>query len=80
MKPIIKEWGNSAALRIPTSVMQALHLNLDDAVEVREEKGWIVIQPLRQKIDVLDDLLKGIAAKNLHEAVDLGPPQGKAAW
>ena len=80
MKATVKKWGNSAAVRIPAAVMEAMHLDLDDVVEVREKKGRIVIEPVRQKKYVLDDLLKGITAKNLHGAVDFGPPQGKEAW
>jgi antitoxin MazE len=80
MKATVKKWGNSAAVRIPASVMEAMHLDLDDAVDLREEKGRIVIELLRQKTYVLDDLLKGITAKNLHGAVDFGPPQGKEVW
>ncbi len=80
MKATIKKWGNSAAVRIPVSVMEAVRLNLDEVVEVREEKGRIVIEPVRQKTYALDDLLKAITTKNLHEAVDFGPPQGKEVW
>jgi antitoxin MazE len=47
---------------------------------VREEKGRIVIEPVRQKRYALDDLLKEITAKNLHEAVDFEPPEGKEIW
>ena len=80
MKTTVKKWGNSAAVRIPTSVMQATHLHLDEVVEVREEAGRIVIEPVRQKTYELDDLLKGITPKNLHSAVDFGPPEGKEVW
>ena len=80
MKATVKKWGNSAAVRIPSSVMEAMRLHLDEVVDVREEKGRIVIEPLQQKTYALDDLLKGITAKNLHEAVDFGPPQGKEVW
>jgi antitoxin MazE len=80
MKVTVRKWGNSASVRIPASVMQAMHLNLDEIVEVREEKGRIVIEPVRQKTYVLDDLLKGITAKNLHGAVDFGSPEGKEVW
>ena len=48
MKATVRKWGNSAAGRIPASVMEAMHLSLDDIVEVREEKGRIVIEPVRQ--------------------------------
>ena len=60
--------------------MAAMRLNLDDVVEVHEEKGRIIIEPVRQKTYTLDDLLKRITPKNRHEGVDFGPPQGKEAW
>ena len=72
--------ASPASVRIPASVMEAMHLDLDEAVEVREEKGRIVIEPVRQKTYVLDDLLNGITSKNLHEAVNFGPPEGKEVW
>ena len=43
MKATVKKWGNSAALRLPASVMKATHLELDTDVDVREEKGRIII-------------------------------------
>jgi antitoxin MazE len=76
----VKKWGNSAAVRIPASVMQATRLGLDEAVDIREEAGRIVIEPLRQKKYDLDELLKGITPENRHEAVDFGPPVGKEVW
>lgn len=80
MKATVRKWGNSAAVRIPASVMQATRLDLDEAVDVREEAGRIVIEPVRQKSYDLDKLLKGITPKNQHEAVDFGPPMGKEVW
>ena len=80
MDVIIKKWGNSAAVRIPASVMVAAHVALDQAVEVREEQGRIVIEPVRRKVYKLDDLLGGITDKNLHESVDTGEPVGKEVW
>ncbi len=80
MRATVRKWGNSAAVRIPASVMQATRLDLDEAVDVREEAGRIVIEPVRQKTYNLAEMLKGITAKNQHEAVDFGPPMGKEAW
>jgi antitoxin MazE len=80
MRATVKKWGNSAAVRIPASVMQATRLDLDEVVDVREEAGRIVIEPVRQKTYELDKLLKGITSKNQHEAVDFGPAVGKEAW
>ena len=80
MKAIVRKWGNSAAVRIPTSVMQASHLGLNEAVDVREESGRIIIEPVRQKAYELDKLLKRITSKNQHDAVDFGAPMGKEVW
>jgi antitoxin MazE len=80
MKATVKKWGNSAAVRIPAAVMQATHLDLDEVVDVREEAGRIVIERVRQKAYELRDLLKGITAKNQHQAVDFGPAVGKEVW
>jgi antitoxin MazE len=76
----IKKCGNGAAVRIPASVMHAARLEVDDVVEVREEEGRIVIEPVRQKMFDLDRLLKGITSKNWHEEIDFGPAMGKEVW
>jgi antitoxin MazE len=80
MKATVRKWGNSAAVRIPVSVMQAMQLGLDEAVDVREEAGRIVIEPVRKRTYDLTSLLKGITPKNLHEPVDFGDPSGNEVW
>ena len=80
MKTMVKKWGNSAAVRIPAAVMEAVHFDLDQAVDVREEAGRIVIEPVRRKAYVLDELLEGITPKNTHKSVDFGFPAGKEVW
>ena len=81
MKSTVKKWGNSAAVRIPASVMQMVHLRLDEAVEVRGEEGRIVIEPIvRQKTYDLDVLVEGITPKNRHKEIDFGPPRGNEVW
>ena len=80
MKVIVKKWGNSAAVRIPAAIMAAAHVDLDQPVEVREEQGRIVIEPIRHKQFKLDELLSGITRKNQHEPIDTGAPVGKEVW
>jgi antitoxin MazE len=77
MRAIVKKWGNSAAVRIPSGIMQAARLTLDEVVDVREQDGHIVIEPMRLgKVD-LAQLLAGITPENLHGGVDFGDPVGK---
>jgi len=80
MKVIIKKWGNSAAVRIPATIMAAAHIDLDQVVEVREEQGRIVIEPVRRNAYKLDDLLGSITGKNLHQPVAMGASVGKEIW
>lgn len=50
MKVIVKKWGNSASVRIPAAVMEAAHLRLDQPVDVREEAGRVVIEPVGREV------------------------------
>lgn len=77
---IIKKWGKSAAIRIPAAVLKAAHLRLEQAVEVRADKGRIVIEPVGTKTYDIDDLLKRVTPENRHELIDWGPPVGKEVW
>jgi len=77
MRTVVKKWGNSASVRIPTAVMQAAHLDLDEAVDVREESGRIVIEPAQRKEYDLAELVKRITRENLHDEADFGRPVGK---
>jgi antitoxin MazE len=64
-------------VRIPAAVMQSAQLRLDDAVDIREEDGRIVIEAVKPKTYSLAKLLKGITPANLHGEADFGPPVGK---
>ncbi|MBS0512046.1 MAG: AbrB/MazE/SpoVT family DNA-binding domain-containing protein [Proteobacteria bacterium] len=80
MQLTVKKWGNSASIRIPAAIMEAAHLKLDDPVDVREEDGRIIIEPLAHKAYDLDALLAEITPDNLHAEVGTGPAVGNEAW
>jgi antitoxin MazE len=77
MRVIVKKWGNSASVRIPAGVMEAARLSLDAPVDVREEGGRIIIEPIRSNEYDLDHILAGITPENLHAGVDFGAPVGR---
>lgn len=79
MRGTVRKWGNSAAVRLPTSIMQAARLQLDAEIEVREEDGRIVIEPVRPSETSLNGLLDQITEANIHEEVDYGGPIGREA-
>src|SRR5260370_38718401 len=80
MEAVVKKGGTRASGRIRAAVLQAAKLRLDDSVDVREESGRIVIEPVPRREYTLSELLKGITPENLHEGVDFGRPVGKEAW
>lgn len=80
MKGTVKKWGNSAAIRIPCRLLEAVSLSLEEEVHIREDNGRIVIEPIQPTQYNLKDLLKGITAENQHQAVDFGQSQGKEIW
>lgn len=80
MNITVKKWGNSAAIRIPSNIMEALNLHLDEIVNMRAEKGRIVIEPVKKAEYDLTQLLSGITPENLHAAEDSGAPMGNEVW
>jgi antitoxin MazE len=80
MKIQVKKWGNSASVRIPASVMAAAELSIDQSVDVREENGRIIIEPIKALVYDLDEMLARMTPDTFHDEVDFGPPLGKEAW
>jgi len=80
VRSVVKKWGNSAAVRIPASIMAEMSLELDQAVEVREEGGRIVIEPVRTPGYDLDALLDAMRPETFPEDLDFGAPRGRETW
>ena len=76
----VKKWGNSASVRIPASIMAAAALHIDQLVDVREEKGRIVIEPVLAPVYDLDSLLDQMSPDTFPEDIDFGQPVGKEIW
>lgn len=77
MRVTVKKWGNSASIRIPAPVLKAAKVEIDDAVDIREENGRIVVEPVRPSSYDLAELVGKITPDNLHDEIDFGPPVGK---
>lgn len=80
MRMAIRKWGNSAAVRIPASVLAAASIRIDQAVEVHEEGGRILIEPIKSEPFDLNALLDQMRPETFPEEVDFGPPQGQEIW
>jgi antitoxin MazE len=76
----VKKWGNSASVRIPASVMAAASLRIDQAVDVREEGGRVIIEPVTKPSYDLDDLLAKMTPDTFPDEIDFGRPVGGETW
>ncbi len=76
----VKKWGNSASVRIPASLMAAAALSIDQAVEVREEGGRIIIEPIKAPVFDLDQLLDQMTPETFPDDADFGAHVGQEIW
>ncbi len=79
--PVIKKWGNSLGLRIPTHFAVQLRIEENTAVELSISDGGLLVKPTNSKPKyLLCDLLDGIKKENLHCEIDTGEPRGAEVW
>lgn len=76
MEAVVHKWGNSAAVRLPATLLKEVKLSAGEQIEITTEDGRIIIAPVRNKYR-LADLLAGVTAENRHEEIDFGLPVGR---
>jgi antitoxin MazE len=69
--------GNSLAIRVPKRVAEEAGLREKDAVEIEVRKGTLLVRPHLRRAYRLEDLLKRITPRNVHEEVDFREPVGR---
>lgn len=79
MNATVQKWGNSLALRIPSSVAKDIRLRQGSAVDIAVENGRIIVKPEKKKKLSLSRLLNGVTKVNLHAELDWGAPLGREA-
>jgi antitoxin MazE len=80
MRSKIQRWGNSLAVRIPKSFAEEVGLKDDSPIELRLEKGGLVVEPIAPWGRTLDELLDDVTEENRPAEWDTGRPQGKEVW
>lgn len=76
MEAVIRKWGNSPALRLPTAVLKEAGYQLEQKVNLLVSRGRIIIQPSKKIEYDIDELVNGIHAKNTHDEVSFCRPVG----
>ena len=81
MESVIRKWGNSPALRLPSSLLSEAGLAVDQRVRISVVEGAIRIERLRKKPAYrLEDLLAKATAEARHGEADWGEARGHEAW
>ena len=80
MKTAVQRWGNSLALRIPSSFAAETHISEGSQVELTLKSGSLVVKPILRKQHSLADLLKRVTPSNRHDSTETGGSVGQEAW
>lgn len=79
MRTSLQRWGNSLALRVPSTMARELQLEEGCPIELVQENGALVIRPLSSRTRLMA-LLDQIQPEQLHEEQWTGAASGKEAW
>lgn len=78
MRPHVQKWGNSLAVRIPSTLAREAGLESGTPVDLRiNSDGDLVIRRDRLPHYRLEGLVAGITPENRHAEVDASPPRGR---
>jgi antitoxin MazE len=80
MKTRVQKWGNSLAVRIPSSFAAETGITQDSPVEITLSDGGIAIAPIARPEYTLEQLVAGINRRNRHPEFDTGAPVGNEIW
>ena len=68
------------AVRIPKAFVKEARMAYGSQVDLSVDDGKIVIDPQAARTFRLEDLLKGVTARNIHAEVDTGEAVGREVW
>lgn len=82
MEVKIQKWGNSAGIRIPSSILKSLNLKTNDKVDLIQEHDKIIILRKTQKHKTLEERIEEFnklpdEEKGSVESFDWGNDVGK---
>lgn len=79
METVVKKWGNSLGIRIPSNLVKEYGMNDGSTVEFVPKKEGIVLIPKSKKLRLLE-MLAEVTTENLHTEEDFGENVGNEVW
>lgn len=80
MQAKIQKWGNSRAVRLPISLLEAAGMLEYDQVEITAEKGCIAILPARLRHLTIRERIASYDGVYKCSEWDTGDPVGNEEW
>ena len=77
LRATVGKWGNSAAVRIPATLLAQANLTDKQAIDLVLSDGKITLEPVTKQEINLEDLLAQITPNNPHGEVEFGKPIGR---
>jgi antitoxin MazE len=77
MKTVVRKWGDSLGIRIPSLLVKEFNLRNGSSVDVREDGGRLVIVPGKLN---LADMLEQIVPGEIPTFVETETPVGEEEW
>lgn len=80
MEARVQKWGNSAGIRIPSSILKSLNIKTNDVLNIIQEDDKIIISIPKKKKISLSDRFKEYNGKNLAKDFSWDENIGRELW
>lgn len=80
MEVRLQKWGNSMGIRIPSSLLKSLDLNLNDKIDIKEEDNKIIISKSKKQNISLKERFDKYNGENLSKEFEWDEPVGNEIW
>ena len=80
MEVRLQKWGNSMGIRIPSTFIKSLNLNMNDKVDIIEEEDRIIITKSKKKRISLKERFDKYNGENLSKDFEWDDPVGNEIW
>lgn len=76
----IQKWGNSQGIRIPKFILDAVHWDGDEAIEISVEKDKLVLAKAAPSRRDIRALFADYDGNYTPQEMDWGEPKGNEIW
>jgi antitoxin MazE len=78
MEAVVRKWGNSLGIRVPSHIARKLKLKDGSCVDISDRENEIIIKPIQK--NKLSEMVNKINEQNIHKVIETGGPAGKELW